>query len=163
MGEYPNKFRCVLDYVIEKCFDKRNQILKNRRTMEKFINKKANAEKYGARIDCEGFTFIINFYPTASNYDAFIYCYITEYLDEHLKKSSKGIRFVDSKYNALFCIEDGGRIIITEPNGKFHSEDCRYLDDYHFETVRGSIFHIHEFAEYLDKIGNTVKPQGEVI
>ena len=175
--KYPEKFSETLDYVvnslrgIEKGFDKKNQILKDRTSMQKFIDRRANeeyllpnsTEKYGARVDCENFTFIINFYPQPGDYNSYVYCYITHLFEAHLKRAEKGIQFVDINYNDLFRIPDGGRIIITEPNGKFHSKKCRFLDDYHFfVTSNANVYHIHQFAEIMEKNGNTVKPQGEV-
>ena len=173
MNSFPAGFKESLNILVNRLcgkddysFSRSNQILRDRQAMEEFTNNRSNevyllpnsTKKYGLRVECRGFTYIINFYPQVGDYNAYIYCYKTEHLDEHLKKSSKGIRFVDSKYNDLFRIPDGGRIIITEPNGKFHSRDCRYLDDYHFETVIGGVFHICEFAEYMENNGNTVSP-----
>ena len=169
---FPDALNNIVDCLrgINKGFDKENQILRDRQAMEKFVNKRSNeefllpnsTEKYGLRSDYEGFTFIINFYPQPGDYNAYIYCYITEYLDEHIKNASKGISFTDSEWNEIFRLEDGGRIIITEPDGRFHSENCRYIDDYHFVTASGNVYHIHQYAELMARNGNTVKPQGEV-
>ena len=35
-----------------------------------------------------------------------------------MKKAEKGIRFIDSRYNQLFRIADGGRIKLEYPDGK---------------------------------------------
>ena len=43
----------------------------------------------------------------------------------------KQIRFIDSHYNELFRIPDGGKIEITYENGEKHIRECQYIDDYH--------------------------------
>ena len=45
-----------------------------------------------------------------------------------------GIRFVDPHYQELFRVPDGGRIIITEPDGEQREKICRFVDEYHTEV-----------------------------
>ena len=68
----------------------------------------------------------------------------------------KNIRFIDSKYNTLFEIKDGGEIIIKSNHHK-KIYRCHYLDAYHFQ-ISNSIFHICQFAEIMERNGTTYAP-----
>lgn len=70
---------------------------------------------------------------------------------------NKEIRFIDSHYNELFRIPDGGKIEITYENGEKHIRECKYIDDYHTK-VGNNTFHICQFAETMERNGNTYKP-----
>ena len=113
---------------------------------------------YGVRIDTEKYSFLFKLIPRNGDYNCYCYCYLKEYLDKHLMKASKGICFIDSHYTELFRIADGGSIVITMPNGEIIERTCRYADDYHV-FVGIYCFHICEFAEKMEKCGNTVAPK----
>ena len=83
--------------------------------------------------------------------------YKKDWLDHHLMQAQKGIRFIDSHYNDKFRLPDGGKIQITLPSGEKLTETCRYIDEYHVEVGRW-LYHICEFAERMEKNGNTVEP-----
>ena len=75
----------------------------------------------------------------------------------------KTIRFIDSHYNDLFHIPDGGRIKIIQYNGEELIRQCKYIDDYHLSIHKegdeyGNTFHICEFAEICERNGNTYEP-----
>ena len=70
---------------------------------------------------------------------------------------NKEIRFIDSHYNELFRIPDGGKIEITYENGEKHIRECKYIDDYHTK-IGNNTFHICQFAETMERTGNTYKP-----
>lgn len=72
----------------------------------------------------------------------------------------KEIRFIDSHYNELFRIPDGGSVVITHENGEQGVNVCKYLDDYHFE-LGGECLHICQFAEIMERNGSTVEPEKE--
>lgn len=79
----------------------------------------------------------------------------------------KEIRFIDSNYNELFRIPDGGRIVVTRPMGELYPGvqeqwvgTCKYRDDYHTE-INGEMYHICQFAEIQERIGSTVQPEAE--
>jgi hypothetical protein len=72
----------------------------------------------------------------------------------------KQIRFIDPNYNELFCIPDGGHIIVTRPDGEQWVGKCKYLDAYHTE-INGDCFHICQFAEIQQRIGATYMPEVE--
>lgn len=67
------------------------------------------------------------------------------------------IRFIDSKYNTLFYIPDGGSICVILNDGEQITRKCRYIDDYHF-NVGGRTFHIAEYAEIMERNGNKYEP-----
>ena len=62
-----------------------------------------------------------------------------------------------------FRLPDGGRIQVTDDEGKTREHTCRYIDDYHFETSGGGIYHICEFAERLQMSGSEVRPLSPTI
>ena len=70
------------------------------------------------------------------------------------------IRFIDSKYNELFTIPDGGSIVIKHPNGEEYVGECKYIDEAHF-AIRGSCYHICQFAESQERSGATVEIEKE--
>jgi len=79
----------------------------------------------------------------------------------------KGILFIDSNYNELFRVPDGGRIVVTRPEGEIYPGvqeewvgDCRYLDGTHVE-INGECYHICQFAELQERIGAVVEPEVE--
>ena len=68
----------------------------------------------------------------------------------------KKIRFIDSMYNTLFEISDGGEILIkTDKHKKVYC--CHHIDDYHFK-ISNSVFHICEFAEIMERNGTIYEP-----
>lgn len=72
----------------------------------------------------------------------------------------RNIRFIDSHYNELFRLPDGGTIEVTRPDSQF-SQKCKYVDDYHLE-VGYSLYHICQFAEMLEQIGASCRPEPEL-
>lgn len=70
------------------------------------------------------------------------------------------IRFIDSHYNDLFKIPDGGKVRVTYYDGKVEDVTCRYIDEYHLEFGHGSfnLFHICELAEKMENNGNKIEP-----
>ncbi|MBO4898617.1 MAG: hypothetical protein J5590_10005 [Clostridia bacterium] len=69
----------------------------------------------------------------------------------------KEIRFIDSNYNDLFKIPDGGYVSVKYPNGNTDKLQCRFIDDYHAE-IGGDVYHICQWAEMMEKIGITYSP-----
>ena len=77
-----------------------------------------------------------------------------------MDKKNRSIRFIDSHYNELFRLPDGGTIEVIRPDGKF-CQKCGYVDDYHLE-VGNSLYHICQFAEMLEQIRASCKPEPEL-
>jgi len=70
------------------------------------------------------------------------------------------IRFINSNYDTLFRIPDGGTVEVQFPDRRFTAK-CEYLDDYH-TMVGDTVFHICEFAELLERQNGTVHPEPEI-
>ena len=70
----------------------------------------------------------------------------------------RNIRFIDTGYNTLFTIPDGASITLTRFDGKEETFPCRYIDDAHFEAFH-SAYHIFQFAETMERNGNTYRPE----
>ena len=76
---------------------------------------------------------------------------------EHKENS---IRFIDSRYNEKFRVNDGDKILIHTRNGTTLERECKYIDDYHTQ-IGSDVFHICEFAELCERNGHTVEPAGK--
>lgn len=115
-----------------------------------------NNQYFGVRVDTDDHTYLFRLNPNKGEYNLYCYCYVKKHLEEHLVKASRGIRFINSHYREQFRIPDGEKIRIIYPAYK-EDNICRYVDDYHTEVGR-NIYHICEFAELIEKNGNTVIP-----
>ena len=120
---------------------------------------------FGFRVDSDKYAFVMKCGPHKGDYDFYVYCYHRDWLDQHMAKAEHGIRFITSDYKDLFRIPDGGSIRITRENGIEDTYTCRYIDDSHVEIEDGrdSLYHICEFAELMERNGNTVEPVGPVL
>ena len=137
-------------------------ILKSRESMANYCHRYPessfeNAREYGFRVDTEKYAYLMRLSPLPGEYSFYIYCYMREWLDCHLKQAEKGIRIIDSSYRDLFCIPDGGQIQVTHHDRSVAQYTCRFIDEYHLQ-VGNSLFHICEFAEALEHNGSTVSP-----
>ena len=70
----------------------------------------------------------------------------------------KNIRFIDSHYNTLFFVPDGGNVVLIYSDGEKLIRPCKYLDDYHVR-IGGNVYHICEFAEKMESNGTTYAPE----
>ena len=68
------------------------------------------------------------------------------------------IRFIDSDYNTLFQVPDGGSIILTDFDDGRRTLTCRYIDDYH-AVIGSDTFHICQFAEIAERNGAVYAPE----
>lgn len=73
---------------------------------------------------------------------------------------SHDIRFIDSRYQELFRIPDGGTIQLDYPD-RHYAAKCRHIDDYHTQ-VGNNVYHICQFAEILERGGGTCRPEPEL-
>ncbi len=112
---------------------------------------------YGIRLDTDKYSYLMRLNPNKGEYNLYCYCYKKDWLNSHLERAERGIRFIDSNYNEMFRIADGGKISITKSNGERTEKFCRYIDDYHLE-VGTNLYHICEFAELCEKNGVIVEP-----
>ena len=70
----------------------------------------------------------------------------------------KMICFIDSDYKVLFYVPDGGNIVITRSDGEKVKRTCTFLDEYHTRVGRET-YHICQFAELMERGGNTYAPE----
>ena len=115
-------------------------------------------EEWGFRVDTDKYAFLIRFEPyLEGDYDFYIFQYDRKWLDNQIQHASKGIRFITSQYKTLFTLEDGDNIKINYFDGTSDIKNCRFIDEYHVEINR-NIYHICQFAEIMERNGNTVIP-----
>ena len=71
----------------------------------------------------------------------------------------KDIRLINSHYDDLYRIPDGGVIQVDYPDGRSFTARVEHLDDYHFDMGGlGNVFHICQFAEQMERCHNEVIP-----
>ena len=163
-----DEFKAEFDDVINSLREE-GDILHDRKALANYCystpQSKMQTEQdyYGVRVDTEKYAYLLRLNPNKGEYNLYCYCYYRDWLDQHLKKAARGIRFIDSCYNELFRIPDGGQIRITYPDGETYTRRCRYIDDCHVEIGTGScnLFHICEFAERMERNGAVVEPVEE--
>ena len=140
-------------------------ILKDQQSMQDYCCRHpessfGNDREYGFRADTAQYAHLLRLNPSQDERNIFIYCYRRDFLDRHLKQAEQGIRFITPTYKELFRIPDGDSIRIIRGDGTHTDKTCRYIDDTHVEVGSGwdRIFHICEFAEQMERCGNTVIP-----
>ena len=145
-------------------------ILKNRSSLNRYGHdhpKSAFTDDYftdfGFRADTKKYSYFLRMNARQGDYNLYCYAYYRPWLEQHMEKAKAGIRFITPNYEEKFRLPDGGRIRVTDEEGKARETTCRYLDDYHMETASGNIFHIAEYAERLQLHGITVEPISPVI
>lgn len=70
----------------------------------------------------------------------------------------KMIRFIDSSYNTLFYVPDGGNVVLTYSDGEKAVRPCKFLDEYHTQ-VGHNVYHICQFAEIMERNGTSYVPE----
>lgn len=81
-----------------------------------------------------------------------------------MSDNDKTIRFIDSHYNELFKIPDGGNINIIYPPGDGRgtvTRSCKFIDECH-TRVGNNDYHICEFAERMEAIGARYEPEAQL-
>ena len=64
----------------------------------------------------------------------------------------KDIRLINSHYDDLYRIPNGGVIQVDYPDGRSFTARLEHLDDYHFDMGGlGNVFHICQFAEVMER------------
>lgn len=116
-----------------------------------------DGHEYGFRLDTDKYAYMLRLNSNQGEYNFYVYCYVRERLDDHMTNAARGIRFVPTEYQESFRLADGDEIRITFPDGKHEDRFCRYIDETHMECG-WRLYHIHEFAELMEKAGNTVIP-----
>lgn len=161
-----NAFKKEFDEVVNRLRedDRYGGILKSRADMTAYCDKHPDSgfvgsytKEYGFRVDTKEYSYLLRLNVVRGDYNLYCYCYRKESLDRHLERAEKGIRFISPHYKEKFHIADGDKVRIVRSNGEKEDQVCRYIDEYHVE-VGQTLYHICEFAERMEQLGNTVIP-----
>ena len=159
-----DQFKNELDEVINALRSEEYGLLKSRTDMSQYAKSRPDSAfegsyttEYGFRADTEKYAFLIRCNPTRGDYNFYCYCYVREWLDRHMEKASRGIRFITPDYKEKFIIPDGDKIRIALSDGEQLDRTCRYINENYLE-VGSNLYHICEFAERMEQNGNTVIP-----
>ena len=157
--EFKEEFNELINSLREE-----GQPLHNRTALSKYYFSHPEASNqdfrdFFFRADTGNYAYMFRLNPNRGEYNMFLYCYRRDWLDHHLKEAQRGIRFIDSDYREQFRLRDGGKIRVTFRDD-VQERICRYIDSTHFEYGTGplSIFHIAEFAEWVEAAGAHVEP-----
>ena len=156
------EFKDEFDEVINSLREE-GDILHNRSALAGYCHStpqarmKTEQEYYGVRVDTEKYAYLLRLNPNRGEYNLYCYCYVRDWLDDHIRQARRGIRFIDPNYKEKFRISDGEKVRITLSDGEQFERVCRYIDDYHVE-VGDLIFHIAELAEKMEQNGSTLVP-----
>ena len=69
----------------------------------------------------------------------------------------KMIRFIDTSYNDLFRVPDGGYVQFDYPTGEIRIRQCHYEDATHLKAGN-HLYHFHELATALVRAGGVPTP-----
>jgi hypothetical protein len=137
-------------------------ILASRTAMSKYCKKHPGSSiepdyNYGFRADTDHYSYMLRVTPKKGEYNLYCYCYLRQWLDGHMKRAEKGIRFFID-YKERFRLADGDRIRLVMESGENREMTCRYIDDHHMEVFGQStstVYHIDEFVEAWKNHGCT--------
>lgn len=160
--EFKAEFQEVIDALR---FDEQyGGLLASRSTMQKYGRSQPDSAfegnyttEYGFRMDTKQFAYLLRCIPVKGDYNFYCWCFEAKWLDRHIKQAEKGIRFITPDYKELFRIPDGDKIRVLQSDGTHADYTCRYIDEYHLEVGSG-LYHICQFAEMMERNGNTVIP-----
>lgn len=152
-------FKKDLDNVINALRSEKYGVLHNREGMVEYavshpdcaFHERSKMQS-GFRINTQQYSYLLRCNPAQGDYNFYCYCYVAESLNRQIKNAAKGIRFIDSGYQELFRVLDGGSIVISDPDGEKREKICRFIDEYHTQ-VGDRIYHICEFAELMERKG----------
>ena len=138
-------------------------ILAGRTAMSKYCHKHPGSSiepgyNYGFRADTAHYSYLLRVTPKRGEYNLYCYCYLRQWLESHMNRAEKGIRFITPHYQEKFRIADGDRVRLVMESGENREMTCRYIDDYHMEVTGqtgSTVYQICEFAEAWEKTGCT--------
>lgn len=163
-----DSFRKELDEVINSLRMEECGLLAGRKEMRDYVRQFSDCmfqgnrgPEYGFRADTKEHAFLLRCNPSKGDYNVYCFCSISRWLDRHIERARKGIRFIDPHYKEKFWIPDGGEILVTTAWGEKRKYACRYIDGAHFETSSESgrrLYHICQFAENMERNGSSCEP-----
>lgn len=164
-GEKATKLETELDGVVYQLQSPGIGMMANRAAMQSYLESRPdnilpNHQSYGFRVDTESNAYLICCNPNAEETDFSCYCYESQWLDRHMEKAKEGIWFITPRYEELFRIPDGGKIVITNVAGEQTEHICRYIDPTHLE-IENNLLHVCQFAEQLERNGSVCEPKPE--
>ena len=158
-------FKAELDEVINALREDQRfgGILAGRTAMSKYCHKHPDSNiepdyNYGFRADTAHYSYMLRVTPKRGEYNLYCYCYLRQWLESHMNRAEKGIRFITPHYQEKFRIADGDRVRLVMESGENREMTCRYIDDYHMEVTGqtgSTVYHICEFAEIWEQNGCT--------
>ena len=158
-------FKAELDEVINALREDQRfgGILAGRTAMSKYCHKHPDSNiepdyNYGFRADTAHYSYMLRVTPKRGEYNLYCYCYLRQWLESHMNRAEKGIRFITPHYQEKFRIADGDRVRLVMESGENREMTCRYIDDYHMEVTGqtgSTVYHICEFAEVWEQNGCT--------
>lgn len=158
------EFQSEFDEVINELRENQG-LLHNRYDMKAFARQHPESAfegncgtEYGFRADTDAYAYLIRCNPMKGDYNFYCFCYEKKWLDRHMESARQGIRFIDSSYKELFRIPDGGKIILISSWNEKSERACRFIDEYHTE-VGSNLYHICEFAEFMERNGAKYEPK----
>ncbi len=157
-----DEFKAELDDVINSLREE-GDILHSRNDLAKYCRTTPQSKMkgqdgyYGVRVDTDKYSYLLRLNPNRGEYNLYCYCYTKSWLNDHMRRAQRGIRFITPSYKNVFKLADGDRVRIKFADGEYQDYTCRYVDDYHLE-VGHDLFHICEFAERMKQSGNEVIP-----
>ena len=77
------------------------------------------------------------------------------------EKNKQDIRFIDSRYNELFKLPDGGFIQVDYPKETVIKQ-CVFIDQHHTQ-IGYNVFHIRQYAESMERQGVTYQAEPEIM
>lgn len=75
-----------------------------------------------------------------------------------MNEPEKMICFINSHYDPLFYVPDGGNVVLTFSDGEKATRPCKFLDEYHTQ-VGHNVYHICQFAELMERNGTSYAPE----
>lgn len=162
-------FKAEFDKVVNALrFDKKYEgLFKGRSSLAAYCHSHPTSgfdpdgQEFGFRVDTAQYSYLMRLNPNPGAYNIYIYCYLREYLDRHMRQAEKGIRFITTDYKERFRIADGDRVRIIQPDGQHTDMVCRYIDETHMEVGTGSwanLLHICQFSEQMESCLSRVIP-----
>ena len=143
------EFKDAFDEVINELRSPEGGIFRNRTALAKFCYSHPDSSfengnnEYGIRVDSNEYAYLFRLNPNKGEYNIYCYPYRKDWLNHHLEKAQRGIRF-----------------IVTSAWGEKNEHTCRYIDDYHTEVGR-NLLHICEFAERMEQNKATYEPKNK--